>query len=110
MSCRLHLGEFTTRSAMADITVYGAPWCPDCRRSKKFLDEHRITYDYVNIDENPDGLAYVEQAQNGGRTIPMIVFPDGSRLLEPGDHELATKLGLRLEAEEQMYDLVIVGG
>jgi thioredoxin reductase (NADPH) len=95
---------------MADITVYGAPWCPDCRRSKKFLDEHRIAYQYVNIDENPDGLAYVEHEQNGGRTIPMIVFPDGSRLLEPGDDELATKLGLRLEAEEQMYDLVIVGG
>jgi thioredoxin reductase (NADPH) len=95
---------------MAEITLYGAPWCPDCRRSKKFLAEHRVPYDYVNIDEDPDGLSYVEHEQNGGRTIPMIVFADGSRLLEPGDDELAAKLGLRLEAEEQMYDLVIVGG
>jgi thioredoxin reductase (NADPH) len=95
---------------MAEITLYGAPWCPDCRRSKKFLAEHRIPYDYVNIDEDPDGLSYVEHEQNGGRTIPMIVFADGSRLLEPGDDELAAKLGLRLEADEQMYDLVIIGG
>ncbi len=95
---------------MADITVYGAPWCPDCRRSKKFLAEHRIAYDWVDIDGNPDALAYVERAQNGGRTIPMIVFPDGSRLLEPGDDELAVKLGLHLEAEEQMYDLLVLGG
>lgn len=95
---------------MADITVYGAAWCPDCRRSKKFLAEHRIAYDYVDIDADREALAYVERAQNGGRTIPMIVFPDGSRLLEPADDELAAKLGLRLEAEEPMYDLVIVGG
>jgi thioredoxin reductase (NADPH) len=95
---------------MAEITVYGAPWCPDCRRSKKFLDEHRVPYDYVNIDADPAGLSYVEREQNGGRTIPMIVFADGSRLLEPGDDELAAKLGLRLEAAGQLYDLVIVGG
>ena len=52
----------------------------------------------------------MEREQNGGRTIPMVVFPDGSRLLEPGDDELARKLGLKLEAEEQFYDLVVVGG
>ena len=95
---------------MAEITVYGAPWCPDCRRSKKFLTEHRVPYVWVDIDADPDALTYVEREQNGGRTIPMIVFPDGSRLLEPGNDELARKLDLRLEAEEQLYDLVVVGG
>jgi thioredoxin reductase (NADPH) len=92
------------------VTVYGAPWCPDCKRSKKFLAEHRVPYEWVDIDQDPAALAHVEREQNGGRTIPMIVFPDGSRLLEPGDDELARKLGLRLEAEEHFYDLVIVGG
>ena len=46
---------------MSDITVYGAPWCPDCRRSKKFLDEHRVPYEYVDIDADPAGLSYVER-------------------------------------------------
>src|SRR5262249_24863360 len=56
------------------------------------------------------GLAYVERAQNGGRTIPMIIFPDGSQLLEPGNDELASKLGLALAAERATYDVVILGG
>jgi thioredoxin reductase (NADPH) len=92
------------------ITVYGAPWCPDCKRAKKFLAEHRVPYSWVDIDRDPEALAYVEREQNGGRTIPMLDFPDGSRLVEPADDELAHKLGLTLEAEEQVYDLVIVGG
>jgi thioredoxin reductase (NADPH) len=95
---------------VTDITVYGAPWCPDCRRSKKFLSEHRVAFEWVDIDQDPAGLAYVEREQNGGRTIPMIVFSDGTRLLEPGNDDLARKLGLTLEAAEPFYDLVIVGG
>ncbi|HEU0238532.1 MAG TPA: FAD-dependent oxidoreductase [Micromonosporaceae bacterium] len=95
---------------MSDLTVYGAPWCPDCRRAKKFLAEHRVTYQFVDIDEDADALAYVEQLQNGGRSIPTIVFPDGSHLVEPGNDELARKLGLTLEAMRRTYDLVIVGG
>jgi thioredoxin reductase (NADPH) len=95
---------------VVEIVVYGAPWCPDCKRAKKFLAEHRVPYQWVDIDLNPDGLAYVERLQNGGRTIPTIAFPDGSHLIEPGNDELAAKLGLRLAAERPCYDLVIVGG
>jgi thioredoxin reductase (NADPH) len=95
---------------VADIVVYGAPWCPDCKRAKKFLAEHRVPYEWVDIDQNPEGLAYVERLQDGGRTIPTIAFPDGSHLIEPGDDELAAKLGLRLVADRAGYDLVIVGG
>jgi thioredoxin reductase (NADPH) len=90
--------------------VYGAPWCPDCKRAKKFLAEHRVPYEWVDIDQDPDGLAYVERVQSGGRTIPTIAFPDGTHLIEPDNNELATKLGLRLSAERSSYDLVIVGG
>ena len=95
---------------MADIKLYGAPWCPDCKRSKKFLAEHRVPYEWIDIDENPDGLRLVEELQNGGRTIPTILFPDGDHLLEPTDEELARKLGLKLQADRQFYDLAIVGG
>ncbi|HKD96719.1 MAG TPA: FAD-dependent oxidoreductase [Micromonosporaceae bacterium] len=95
---------------MTPITVYGAPWCPDCKRAKKFLAEHRIPYQNVNIDSDPEGLAYVERVQNGGRTIPTIVLPDGSHLFEPGNDELARALGINLTATRQAYDLVIVGG
>lgn len=95
---------------MAEIQVYGAPWCPDCRRSKKFLGEQRVDYDWIDIDTDAGGLRFVEELQNGGRTIPTIIFPDGSHLLEPSNEELALKLGLNIEAERAFYDLAIIGG
>lgn len=95
---------------MADIKVYGAPWCPDCKRSKKFLAEHRAPYEWIDIDNDAEGLRFVETLQKGGRTIPTIVFPDGGHLLEPSDEELARKLGLKIEADRQAYDLAIIGG
>jgi len=95
---------------MAGVTVYGAPWCPDCRRTKRFLSTHRVAYDWVDIDTSSEGLRLVEELQNGGRTIPTVVFTDGSNLVDPSDDEVARKLGLRLEAERAFYDLIIVGG
>ncbi len=92
------------------IQVYGAAWCPDCKRAKKFLAEHRVAFDWIDIDSDHDGLALVERLQNGGRTIPTIIFGDGSHLLEPSNDELAAKLSLRLAAGRGAYDLVIVGG
>jgi thioredoxin reductase (NADPH) len=96
--------------SMDQITVYGAPWCPDCRRSKAFLQEQRIPFIWVDIDRDADGLRFVEELQRGGRTIPTIVFPDGSHLLEPSNTELAEKLGLQLRAMRSVYDVLIIGG
>jgi thioredoxin reductase (NADPH) len=97
-------------AGMADITVYGAPWCPDCKRAKAFLSSHRIAYDWVDIDQDAAGLARVQEIQRGGRTIPTIVFSDGSVLLEPTDEELAARLGIAVRADRDCYDLTIVGG
>jgi len=95
---------------MAGIKVYGAPWCPDCKRAKKFLAEHRQPYEWIDIDDDAEGRRFVEELQNGGRTIPTIMFADGSHLLEPSDEDLARKLGLKLEASRPFYDLAVVGG
>jgi thioredoxin reductase (NADPH) len=95
---------------MADITVYGAPWCPDCRRSKKFLGEQRIPYNWVDIDAEPAGAELVRARNDGKQIIPTIVFGDGSFLAEPTNAELAQKLGLTLRAERSFYDLIIIGG
>ena len=94
----------------SNIKLYGTNWCSDCKRSKRFLGEQRIRYDYINIEEDLEGQAFVQKAQNGGLTIPTIVFDDGSILVEPSNAELATKLGLETRAKRQFYDLVIAGG
>lgn len=95
---------------MAELKVYGAPWCPDCRRSKAFLSEHRISYDWIDIDQDADALAYVEELQNGGRSIPTVILPDGGMLIEPSDEELAQALGIQVRPLRQFYDLAVVGG
>jgi thioredoxin reductase (NADPH) len=93
-----------------NIKLYGTNWCSDCKRSKKFLGEQRIRYEYINIEEDMEGQAFVQKVQNGGLTIPTIVFDDGSLLIEPSNAELAAKLGLETKAKQQFYDLIIVGG
>lgn len=92
------------------IKMYGAPWCPDCRRAKQFLNEQRIPYEWHDIDEDEAARRYVQAANNGKQIIPTIVFPDGSLLVEPSNAELAEKLGLQRQALRTYYDLVIVGG
>jgi thioredoxin reductase (NADPH) len=95
---------------MTQITVYGAPWCPDCKRAKRFLAEQRVPYDFVDIDQDESGLRHVEELQKGGRSIPTIVFNGTEVLIEPTNEELARKLGLTLEAKLDCYDLAIIGG
>ena len=95
---------------MPQITVYGAPWCPDCKRAKRFLAEQRVAYDWVDIDQDASGLQHVEELQHGGRSIPTVVFDTTDVLVEPTNEELARKLGLTLEAQRRCYDLAIIGG
>src|SRR5512142_264286 len=92
------------------VTVYGAYWCPDCRRSKKFLGEQFIPYRWVDIEQDKNGEAYVRQRNNGKRIIPLILFEDDSFLVEPTNAELARKLGLKTEAKKTYYDMIIIGG
>ncbi len=92
------------------ITVYGAPWCPDCRRAKMFLGEQRVHYTWVDVEQDSDGLALVERVNHGKRIIPTIVFDDGSMLAEPSNAELAAKLGLQTRARMRYYDLIVAGG
>lgn len=94
----------------APLVVYGAPWCPDCRRSKAFLSEQRVPFTFIDLEVHPEENATVEQYNDGKRIIPTIVFPDGSILVEPSDEELASRLGLSRDAAQTSYDLVIVGG
>jgi glutaredoxin-like protein len=80
----------------ANITVYGADWCPDCRRTKRFLDEHSIPYKWMDTDADKEAEAFVRHINDGKRIIPTIIFDDDSFLVEPSNTELADKLGLPL--------------
>jgi glutaredoxin len=76
------------------ITVYGALWCPDCRRTLEFLEERRVPFDWIDVVERPEEMAIVRQRNAGLESIPTIIFPDGSFLVEPSNEALARRLGL----------------
>ena len=75
----------------ARITMYGAAWCGDCRRSKAVLDRRGVDYEYVDLEVEFDGAARA-QAISGRTSIPVVVFPDGTHFTEPTDAELGAKL------------------
>lgn len=95
--------------AHTDITLYGTSWCSDCKRAKQFFGEQRVHYDVVDVDADPEGMAFVEKVNDGKQVIPVIVFADGSTLVEPSNAELAAKLGLQTVAKRHYYDVIVVG-
>ncbi len=81
----------TASTAPETITMYGAAWCGDCRRSKALLDAEGVDYEYIDLEAVPEA-ADAAKAISGRTNIPVIVFPDGSFVVEPSDAELRAKL------------------
>jgi len=75
------------------IQMYGADWCPDCRRAKRFFQEHGIEFEWHDTESDPEAAEFVRRVNNGKRIIPTIIFPDGSMLVEPSNAQLAAKTG-----------------
>jgi thioredoxin reductase (NADPH) len=92
------------------MTVYSAPWCPHCKRVKKFLSAHKVRYTLVDIDTQPRAIDKLKELQNGGQIIPTVVFADGTHEVNPSNEALARRIGLTVTAVRPAYDLVIVGG
>ena len=74
------------------ITMYGTRWCGDCKRTRRLLDDNKIDYTFIDIDLDEDGEKYVKSVNRGNRSVPTIIFPDGSILTEPGNFVLTEKL------------------
>jgi glutaredoxin len=72
---------------MAEIKVYGADWCGDCRRAKRMLERMDAPYRYIDVDADLDAKAEAIRI-SGRKNIPVIVFPEGDVLVEPTDPEL----------------------
>ncbi len=78
------------------LIVYGADWCGDCRRAKRFLTQHSVPFRWIDIEKDKDGEKYVREVNKGLRSIPTIIFQDGSILVEPSNFQLAKKLNISL--------------
>jgi len=76
-----------------ELTMYGAQWCSDCRRTKRYLESNNIPYTMIDLEAQPTEIETVMAYNNGRKSIPVVVFPDGSHLTEPTDAEMDARLG-----------------
>ena len=75
-----------------EITMYSADWCGDCVRSRRLLDELNITYTLIDIEADSKAADKVIEINGGMRSIPVIIFADGTHLTEPSNIALKAKL------------------
>ena len=75
------------------LTLYSTPWCGYCHRLMRQLDREGIAYVEVDISEHPEAAQEVQRRNRGNRTVPTLVFPDGSALTNPSVTEVRAKVG-----------------
>lgn len=80
-----------------EIIMYGTNWCGETRRARRVFDDAKIPYQYIDIDVDMEARRFVEETNHGYRSVPTIVFPDGSIMVEPSAIDLRAKLGIVLE-------------
>ncbi len=92
------------------IVLYGADWCPDCRKSKAFLNDNKINYQFIDTELNEWAIPIITKLNNGKRRIPTIVINDDVVLVEPSNEELRQALEIAEVSEDRVFDTIIIGG
>ena len=89
--------------------VVGHRWSARCTEVREFLARNEVAYRWFPSDE-PDGERLLAAAGADGRTLPLVITPDGETMVAPSDSELATRVGLSTTPAKDFYDLVVIGG
>ncbi|MBK5216559.1 MAG: mycoredoxin [Propionibacteriales bacterium] len=76
----------------SQFTLYSTPWCGYCHRLKGQLEREGITFDEVDIEQNPEAAQIVAMANNGNQTVPTLVFADGAALTNPSVAQVKAQL------------------
>ncbi|HEV2745268.1 MAG TPA: FAD-dependent oxidoreductase [Rubrobacter sp.] len=98
------------RPPFEGLRVVGDRWSPESHRTREFLARNRVPYKWMDIEGSEEAREVVASADHGAPKLPLVVYEDGTYDEAPGNLELADRIGLQTRAEQQFYDLVIVGG
>jgi thioredoxin reductase (NADPH) len=105
--------QATARPQFDGVRVLGSRWSPASFRIRDFLARSHVPYAFLDVTTEPQDAEVkrlTEALGEEAHKLPRVFFQDGSNLAEPTSSEVAAKLGLRTQAEQEFYDLVIVGG
>lgn len=92
------------------IRVAGTLWSAKSHKVKDFLARNRIPFQWLDIEKDSEARLLVESVEGSRGELPVLFFPDGSLLVAPESRALAEKIGIRTQATEKHYDLIIIGG
>jgi thioredoxin reductase (NADPH) len=95
------------------IRVLGTRWSPRSYELRDFLARNHVPYQWVDVElsaNDPETKRLLEALGPEAANLPVVLFPDGTKLLEGAPTEVAQKVGLRTRAQTSFYDLAIVGG
>ena len=91
------------------IRVAGTLWSASCHNAKDFLARNQVPYQWLDIESDAPARDLVEAVNKETHRLPVVFFPDGTVLVEPDIRALAEQIGLRTQAAQPFYDLIIVG-
>ncbi|HTW24948.1 MAG TPA: FAD-dependent oxidoreductase [Candidatus Baltobacteraceae bacterium] len=101
------------RPSFEGIRVLGTRWSPRSYDLRDFLARNRVPYQWIDVElsaNDPETRRLLEVLGTDAENLPVVLFPDGTKLLECAPAEVAQKVGLRTRAQTSFYDLAIVGG
>ncbi len=105
----LEAWQNSDRQPVPETKVVGHRWSARSSEVREFLARNQVPYRWYAADE-PEGQRLLAAAGADGHALPVVITPDGQPLVEPGDAELATHVGLATTPAKDFYDLIIVGG
>ncbi len=103
-------GQASFSPPFEGIRVIGHRWSPLSHQVKDFLARNQVPYQWLDMELAPEAQELVAYAEDAQRSLPLVLFPDGTQLVQPANLDIAAKIGLRTQAERPFYDLIIVGG
>ena len=94
------------------IQLFGTRWSPRAYEIRMFLAQNHLPYQWVDVEQSntTDSSAALHKSDGTTETLPLMIFPDGSKFCEPTTADIAKKIGLRTHTDVEFYDLAIVGG
>jgi thioredoxin reductase (NADPH) len=101
------------RPAFDGIRVLGTRWSPRSYELRDFLARNRVPYQWIDVEasaNDPDTKRLLDALGPEASSLPVVLFPDGTKLLDSVPAEVAQRVGLRTRAQTNFYDLAIVGG
>src|SRR5689334_11029635 len=104
------IADWESRIDIGNLQVIGARFSPEAHKIRDFLARNCVPFEWLDVDRDPEARRLLGDTEAKSSALPIVVFPDGAKLTQPTNAEIAKKIGLTVRPQSEFYDLVIVGG